>query len=143
MEILENVPDRPHQVIGPVKARVTSKTLFSKDRTIEDVNAKLATTAQEMGANGVIGVQYNRGVSFTSWKALTATGTAVVFGAQPPPNATQAAPPVAPSVTAAPAAPFAPPTAGTAAGATKACPDCAESIDGTASTCPHCGYQFA
>ena len=28
-------------------------------------------------ANAVIGVKYNRGISMTSWKAVTATGTAV------------------------------------------------------------------
>jgi hypothetical protein len=31
-----------------------------------------------MGANAVINVQYDRGVSMTSWKALTAKGVAVI-----------------------------------------------------------------
>ena len=32
-----------------------------------------------MGANAVINVRYERGISATSWKALTAHGTAVVI----------------------------------------------------------------
>lgn len=31
------------------------------------------------GGNGVINVRYERGVSMTSWKALTAYGEAVIF----------------------------------------------------------------
>lgn len=69
--------DRPYDEIGPIKARVTSKTIFSPDRTEADVNAKLQRVAAERGADAVINVSYKRGISFTSWKALTATGTAV------------------------------------------------------------------
>lgn len=86
MQIFEDVPDLAHQVIGPVKARVTSKTVFSKERTVGEVYEKLADEAAQLGANGVIGVQYSRGISATSWKALTATGVAVVFGTLPPPQ---------------------------------------------------------
>jgi hypothetical protein len=32
-----------------------------------------------MGANAVIDITYSRGISATSWKSLTAHGTAVVF----------------------------------------------------------------
>lgn len=32
-----------------------------------------------MGANAVINVTYDRGVSATSWKALTAYGTVIIF----------------------------------------------------------------
>jgi uncharacterized protein YbjQ (UPF0145 family) len=41
------------------------------------VNEKLRHVAAEQGADAVINVTYARGISFTSWKALTATGTAV------------------------------------------------------------------
>jgi len=71
-------PDLSYKEIGPIKARVTSKTIISKSRTVDDVNAKLRKTAQEAGANAVIGVEYKRGLSVSSWKAMTATGTAVV-----------------------------------------------------------------
>jgi predicted RNA-binding Zn-ribbon protein involved in translation (DUF1610 family) len=43
------------------------------------VNWKLQEAATRMGANAVINVTYDRGISATSWKALTATGIAVVF----------------------------------------------------------------
>jgi uncharacterized protein YbjQ (UPF0145 family) len=46
------------------------------------VNWKLQETARRMGANGVIKVSYDRGVSATSWKALTARGIAVFFEAE-------------------------------------------------------------
>jgi uncharacterized protein YbjQ (UPF0145 family) len=74
--------------IGPIKARVTSKTIFSPNRTEADVNAKLQRVAAERGADAVINVSYSRGISFTSWKALTATGTAVKTkgGAASPPT---------------------------------------------------------
>ena len=60
--------DRPYEVIGPIKARVTAKTLFSANRTEEEANAQLRKVAADKGANAVIQVTYNRGISFTSWK---------------------------------------------------------------------------
>lgn len=71
-------PDLSYEEIGPIKARVTSKTIISKSRTVDEVNAKLRKTAQEAGANAVIAVEYKRGISVSSWKGLTATGTAVL-----------------------------------------------------------------
>jgi uncharacterized protein YbjQ (UPF0145 family) len=44
---------------------------------MDEVNQKLREKAVEMGANAIIDVQYDRGVSFTSWKAMTVRGTAV------------------------------------------------------------------
>jgi hypothetical protein len=71
--------DRPYKVIGQVTARVSAATLFSKTPTIEDVNFKLKEEAIKKGANAVIKVQYDRGISMTSWKALTAKGTAITI----------------------------------------------------------------
>ena len=68
---------RPHRVLGAIKARVGAATVFSKTPTIEDVNFKLREEAMKKGANAVINVKYDRGISATSWKALTATGTAI------------------------------------------------------------------
>jgi zinc ribbon protein/putative heavy-metal-binding protein len=68
---------RPHKVIGEIKAKVGAATLLSKTPTIEDVNFKLREYAIKKGANAIINVKYDRGMSLTSWKALTATGTAV------------------------------------------------------------------
>jgi hypothetical protein len=47
--------------------------------TIEDVNLKLQEQASRMGANAVIQVQYDRGMSLTSYKVLKAKGIAVVL----------------------------------------------------------------
>ncbi len=77
IEIYENGIDRPYKEIGPIKVRVGARTALSKSKTIEDVNKKLREHALKMGANAVINVQYDRGVSMTSWKALTAKGMAV------------------------------------------------------------------
>lgn len=58
---------------------VQAATLFSKTMTIEDVNLKLQEQASRMGANAVIQVQYDRGMSLTSYKVLKAKGIAVVL----------------------------------------------------------------
>lgn len=81
-EIVVGETSRSHKVIGPVKARVGALFIFSAAPTIEEVNRKLQDTASRMGANGVIKVSYDRGVSATSWKALTARGIAVIFEAE-------------------------------------------------------------
>ena len=72
---------RPYKVLGPITARVTAATIFSQSRTMEDVNSKLREVAQQRGrglANAIINVTYKRGISWGSWKTLTATGIAVV-----------------------------------------------------------------
>lgn len=69
---------RPYRELGPITARVTAKTLFSRSRTEDEVNEKLRGVALKNGANAVINVSYKRGISGTSWKALTARGTAVL-----------------------------------------------------------------
>jgi hypothetical protein len=78
IEIHSGDLDRPYTTVGQIQARVTSATAFSQTRTADDVNGKLREEAMRRGANAVINVQYRRGASLTSWKALTATGTAVL-----------------------------------------------------------------
>lgn len=78
VEIYEGEPPGSYRVLGDVKVRVTSKTALSRSKSLEDVNEKLQKDASKMGANAVINVEYDRGISLTSWKALTARGTAVV-----------------------------------------------------------------
>ncbi len=77
IKIFTGEPDTPFQAIREIKARVGAATALSKTPTIEDVNLKLQEEASKVGADAVINVSYNRGISATSWKALTATGTAV------------------------------------------------------------------
>jgi hypothetical protein len=47
---------------------IGAATLFSKTPTIEDANFKLKEIALSKGANAVINVEYERGISATSWK---------------------------------------------------------------------------
>lgn len=84
LEIFAGEPEGSYTTLGPVRARVTAATLFSKTPTVEDVNLKLREQAVRIGANAVINVSYSRGVSATSWKALTADGTAVLADAPTP-----------------------------------------------------------
>ena len=77
IEIYETSIDRPYKEIGTIKVKIGARTAFSKSKTIEEVNSKLREKALKMGANAIINVQYDRGVSMTSWKALSAKGMAV------------------------------------------------------------------
>lgn len=91
IELFAGEPGRPYTTLGPVRARVTAATVFSKTPTAEDANLKLREQAVRIGANAVINVSYARGVSATSWKALTADGTAVLADAAvPDPSVTPA-----------------------------------------------------
>jgi hypothetical protein len=83
IEVWTGEPGREYRVLGPLKARVTAATIFSKTPTVEDVNLKLREQATRLGANAVINVTYSRGPSATSWKALTAEGTGVVVDTAP------------------------------------------------------------
>jgi hypothetical protein len=79
IEIHTGDPGRPYKSLGSIQARVGAATALSKTPTLEDVNFKLQEVAASKGANGVINVTYDRGVSLMSWKALTARGEAVIF----------------------------------------------------------------
>lgn len=79
IQIYEGPLDQPYTSLGPVKAKVGAKTAFSKAPTNDAVNVKLREQAAKMGATAVINVEYTRGISAMSWKALTAAGEAVVI----------------------------------------------------------------
>ncbi len=79
VEIYEGPPDRAYTSVGPIKVKVGAKTALSKAPTVEAVNVKLREQASKQGATAVINVEYARGVSAMSWKALTATGEAVIL----------------------------------------------------------------
>lgn len=83
IQIFAGEPGRTYETVGPLRARVTAATIFSKTPTIEDVNLKLREEAVRLGANAVINVTYSRGVSAMSWKAMTADGTGVLVEANP------------------------------------------------------------
>ena len=82
VEILTGGTDRPFTKIGVVKAKVAKASLFSKSPTLEDVNYKLQEEALRLGANAVLYVSYDRGMSLTSYEVLHTTGTAVTLEAE-------------------------------------------------------------
>jgi hypothetical protein len=86
IEIHVGKPPSAFKVLGSIRIRVGAATIFSKAPTIDEANQALREVAVSAGANAIIDVQYNRGVSFFSWKALTATGTAVLLSASRPPE---------------------------------------------------------
>jgi len=78
IEIHAGSIDRPHKVIEEITVKVGAATLFSKTPTIEDANFKLKEVALSKGANAIINVEYERGISSTSWKSLKAKETAIL-----------------------------------------------------------------
>jgi phage FluMu protein Com len=79
LEIHAGDVDQPYRAIEEISVKVEAATLFSKTPTLEDVNLKLQERAVKLGANAVIKVEYSRGLSLTSYKALRAKGIAVVL----------------------------------------------------------------
>ena len=71
--------DSPYKAVGIIEAKVSAASAFSKTPTHEDVNAELQQKAVQMFCNAVINVEYNRGMSLTSYKVLRAKGTAVIM----------------------------------------------------------------
>jgi hypothetical protein len=63
---------------GKADFPVEATMAFSPAPTIDEANAKLRELATKVGANAVIEVEYNSGVSMTSWKSMKATGLAVL-----------------------------------------------------------------
>ena len=104
--------DRPYRVLGPVKSTENAVSVFSNSPKVEQVNSKLREAAAKLGGDAVVNVTYERGISRTSWKALTARGTAVLR------------------------------TADLSPADTKVCPRCAEEIKAAARICRFCRYEF-
>ena len=74
-------PGTPYEAVGNVKVKKGAQpTPFNKRPTEDDVNVKLRQKAAQMGADAVINVQYTKGVIPSSWRGMTATGTAVKLG---------------------------------------------------------------
>ena len=68
----------PYEVLGVVRARKGAQpTPFNKRPSEEDVNVKLRKKAASLGADAVVNVRYTAGVIPSSWRGMTATGTAV------------------------------------------------------------------
>lgn len=70
--------DVPYKKIRQIEAVCEAGSALLAAPTIEQVNFKLVELALKVGANAVINVEYNSGISLTSWKSLKATGLAIL-----------------------------------------------------------------
>ena len=70
--------DFPYTAIRELKAKCEASHAFMPAPTETEINAKLRSMAAKVGANAVLNVRYDSGVSLTSWKSMTGTGLAVV-----------------------------------------------------------------
>jgi hypothetical protein len=70
IEIHAGDVDQPYRTVGEISAKVEAASLFSKTPTLEDINFKLKEKASQLGANAVIKVKYNRGMSQASGVAV-------------------------------------------------------------------------
>lgn len=77
VEIHTGNPSFRCQPIRDIEVKCEAPTAFSSAPKIEEVNARLQAMAASIGANAVIRVRYESGMSLTSWRSMTATGVAV------------------------------------------------------------------
>ena len=74
-------PDTPYQTVGDLKVKKGAQpTPFNKRPTEDELAVKLREQAAKLGADAVINVHYKAGVIPSSWRGMTATGTAVKLG---------------------------------------------------------------
>lgn len=77
IEIHVGTPSFPFEPIRQLEAKCEATMAFSPAPTVDEMNGKLRSMAAKVGANAVINVEYNSGVSMTSWKSMKGTGLAV------------------------------------------------------------------
>ena len=79
VEIIYGDTERPHRVIGEVKANKGARFLWSPYPEISEGEEALRKKAAKMGADAVVNAQFERGISIWSWKAVKGRGTAIEF----------------------------------------------------------------
>ena len=77
VEIHTGNPSFRYQPIRDIEVKCEAATAFSSAPRIEEVNARLQALAASVGANAVVRVRYENGISLTSWRSITASGVAV------------------------------------------------------------------
>lgn len=88
VELIYGGTDRPHRIIGDVKASKGATFAWSPQPEMSEGEEALRKKAAKMGADAVINVNLDRGVSMWSWKAVKGSGTAIAWeddGAEAPP----------------------------------------------------------
>ena len=79
-----DLPRRPYDVIGEIRADVRKATLFSDEASVGKIYRELWERAVKLGADAVINAKYGDShVTALSWGSTTATGTAIRFRAVP------------------------------------------------------------
>lgn len=82
IEIHAGEPDFEFTPIRRLEAKCESATALSPAPSIDEMNAKLREMAVSLGANAIINVKYDSGVSLTSWRSMKGTGLAVKKAAE-------------------------------------------------------------
>ena len=77
IEIHVGDPGFEYDPIRELEVKSEARSAFSKSPNEDDVNMQLRRLAASVGGDAVVNVQYNRGVSMSSWNSLKATGLAV------------------------------------------------------------------
>lgn len=77
IEIHVGKPGFEYEPIRDLEAKSESRSAFTRSPNEADVNMQLRKLAAGVGADAVINVEYNRGVSMSSWNSLKGTGLAV------------------------------------------------------------------
>ena len=72
-------PARKLKELQKIEVSVKKLTVFHADPTREQANEALIERASAVGADAVVDVQYKKGVGFTTWGYLDASGMAVRF----------------------------------------------------------------
>jgi uncharacterized protein YbjQ (UPF0145 family) len=81
IQIHRDKPSQPYEELKEIKARKGAQpTPFNKRPSEADMDEKLRQKAAKLGADAVIGVTYKPGIIPSSWRGMTATGTAVKLG---------------------------------------------------------------
>jgi hypothetical protein len=70
--------DFAYKPVRELRAKCEASNALMPAPTETEINAKLRGMAAKVGANAVIKIRYDSGVSFTSWKSMTGTGLAVI-----------------------------------------------------------------
>ncbi|MEI9849732.1 MAG: hypothetical protein WDN24_01440 [Sphingomonas sp.] len=78
IEIHVGKPDFDYTPIRKLEAKCEATMAFSPAPTVDEMNGKLRSMAAKVGANAIIEVNYDSGVSLTSWKSMKGTGLAVL-----------------------------------------------------------------
>jgi hypothetical protein len=78
IEIHVGKPDFEYTPIRRLEAKCEASTALSPAPTVDEMNGKLRSMAAKVGANAIVEVHYDSGVSLTSWKSMKGTGLAVL-----------------------------------------------------------------